>query len=132
MASNCLSTVSFTRTRTPGTFSFNRMPGSCWSTTAWWLKSRRNFRQELVRAITAAVRSDVDGLINAVYKLDMLELDVSPSTIREAAQAIIAIHFDRQLTQRQIQEITYQILNTFYRFPLRLPSNLVYILRTAC
>jgi predicted unusual protein kinase regulating ubiquinone biosynthesis (AarF/ABC1/UbiB family) len=73
----------------------------------------------------------VDGLIDAVYKLEMLELDVNPSTIREAAQAIMAIHFDKQLTQRQIQEITYQILNTFYRFPLRLPSNLVYILRTA-
>src|SRR6185295_4638818 len=34
-----------------------------------------------------------------------------------------------QLTQRQIQEITYQILGTFYRFPLRLPSSFVYILR---
>ncbi|HLH30047.1 MAG TPA: AarF/UbiB family protein, partial [Terriglobia bacterium] len=90
-----------------------------------------DFRQELVRAVAAAVRSDVDTLIDAVYKLDMLELDVSPSTIREAAQAIIAIHLDKNLTQLQIQEISYQILNTFYRFPLRLPSNLVYILRTA-
>src|SRR5437667_10282024 len=63
------------------------------------------------------------------YKLDMLEQDVSPSVVREAAQAIISIHLDRQLTQRQIQEITYQILNTFYRFPLRLPSSFVYILR---
>ena len=43
----------------------------------------------------------------------------------------MSIHFDRNLTQRQIQEITNQILNTFYRFPLRLPSSLVYILRTA-
>jgi predicted unusual protein kinase regulating ubiquinone biosynthesis (AarF/ABC1/UbiB family) len=42
----------------------------------------------------------------------------------------MSIHYDRQLTQRQIQEITNQILNTFYRFPLRLPSSLVYILRT--
>jgi predicted unusual protein kinase regulating ubiquinone biosynthesis (AarF/ABC1/UbiB family) len=90
-----------------------------------------DFRQELVRAVAAAVRSDIDGLIDAVYKLDMLELDISPSTIREAAQAIVAIHLDKNLTERQIQEITYQILNTFYRFPLRLPSNLVYILRTA-
>jgi predicted unusual protein kinase regulating ubiquinone biosynthesis (AarF/ABC1/UbiB family) len=90
-----------------------------------------DFRQELVRAVAAAVRSDVDALIDAVYKLDMLELDVNPSTIREAAHAIIAIHFDKKLTQRQIQEISYQVLNTFYRFPLRLPSNLVYILRTA-
>jgi ubiquinone biosynthesis protein len=86
-------------------------------------------RQDLVRIVIAAVRSDVDELINLAYKLDMLEYDVSPSVIREAAQAIISIHFDRQLTQRQIQEITYQILGTFYRFPLRLPSSFVYILR---
>ena len=86
-------------------------------------------RQDLVRIVIAAVRHNVDDLINMAYKLDMLEHDVSPSVVREAAQAIIAIHLDRQLTQRQIQEITYQILNTFYRFPLRLPSSFVYILR---
>jgi len=86
-------------------------------------------RQDLVRIVIAAVRSDVDELINMAYKLDMLEYDVSPSVVREAAQAIIAIHFDRNLTQRQIQEITYQILGTFYRFPLRLPSSFVYVLR---
>jgi len=90
-----------------------------------------DFRQHLVKAVASAVRSDVDGVIDAAYKLDMLESDVSPSTVREAAQAIISIHLDKNLTQRQIQEISYQVLNTFYRFPLRLPSNLVYILRTA-
>ena len=86
-------------------------------------------RQDLVRIVIAAVRHDVDDLINMAYKLDMLEHDISPATVREAAQAIISIHLNRQLTQRQIQEITYQILNTFYRFPLRLPSSFVYILR---
>jgi predicted unusual protein kinase regulating ubiquinone biosynthesis (AarF/ABC1/UbiB family) len=86
-------------------------------------------RQDLIRIVIAAVRSDVDELINMAYKLDMLEYDVSPSIVREAAQAIISIHLDRNLTQRQIQEITYQILGTFYRFPLRLPSSFVYILR---
>jgi ubiquinone biosynthesis protein len=86
-------------------------------------------RQDLVRIVIAAVRSDVDELINLAYKLEMLEYDVSPSVVREAAQAIISIHLDRTLSQRQIQEITYQILGTFYRFPLRLPSSFVYILR---
>ena len=86
-------------------------------------------QQDLVRIVVAAVRGDVDELINLACKLDMLEYDVSPSVVREAAQAIISIHFDRSLTQRQIQEITYQILGTFYRFPLRLPSSFVYILR---
>jgi predicted unusual protein kinase regulating ubiquinone biosynthesis (AarF/ABC1/UbiB family) len=86
-------------------------------------------QQDLVRIVIAAVRSDVDELISMAYKLDMLEYDVSPAVVREAMQSIIAIHLDRQLTQRQIQEITYQILGTFYRFPLRLPSSFVYILR---
>src|SRR5499433_2635723 len=86
-------------------------------------------QQDLVRIVVAAVRGDVDELINLAYKLDMLEYDVSPSVVREAAQAIISIHFDRNLTQRQIQEITYQILGTFYRFPLQLPSSFVYMLR---
>jgi predicted unusual protein kinase regulating ubiquinone biosynthesis (AarF/ABC1/UbiB family) len=86
-------------------------------------------RQDLIRTVMAAVRQDVDELINMAYKLDMLEHDISPSTIREAALAIISIHLDKNRTQLQIQEITYHILGTFYRFPLRLPSSFVYILR---
>jgi predicted unusual protein kinase regulating ubiquinone biosynthesis (AarF/ABC1/UbiB family) len=94
------------------------------------LEITSEFREDLVRVAVAGVRRDVDELIRLFYKLDVLEPDVSPSMVREAAQAIMSIHYDRQLTQRQIQEITNQILNTFYRFPLRLPSSLVYILRT--
>ncbi len=86
-----------------------------------------DLRQDLVRIVVAAVRNDVEDLISMAYKLDMIEYDVSPSTVREAAQAIISIHLDKKLTQRQIQEITYQILNTSYRFPLRLPSSFVYV-----
>jgi predicted unusual protein kinase regulating ubiquinone biosynthesis (AarF/ABC1/UbiB family) len=90
-----------------------------------------DFRQDLLRVAIAGVRQDIDELITLFYRLDLLEPDVSPSTVKEAAQAILSIHYDKALTQRQIQEITNQILNTFYRFPLRLPSSLVYILRTA-
>jgi predicted unusual protein kinase regulating ubiquinone biosynthesis (AarF/ABC1/UbiB family) len=90
-----------------------------------------DFRRDLLRATIAAVRQDMDELIDLFYKLDLLEPDVSPSSVKEAAQAILSIHFDKKLTQRQIQEISNQILNTFYRFPLTLPSSLVYILRTA-
>jgi predicted unusual protein kinase regulating ubiquinone biosynthesis (AarF/ABC1/UbiB family) len=94
------------------------------------LEITSDFRQDLLRIAIAGVRRDVDELIKLFYKLDLLEPDVSPSIVKEAAQAIMSIHYDKQLTQRQIQEITNQILGTFYRFPLRLPSSLVYILRT--
>ncbi|PYS54615.1 MAG: hypothetical protein DMG13_07610, partial [Acidobacteria bacterium] len=95
------------------------------------LEISSDFKQDLVRIAIAGVRRDVDDLINLFYKLDLLEPDVSPAIVKEAAQTIISIHYDKRLTQRQIQEFTNQILNTFYRFPLRLPSSLVYILRTA-
>lgn len=94
------------------------------------LEITSDFRQDLLKVAIAGVRRDVDELISLFYKLDLLEADVSPSIVKEAAQAIISIHYDKQLTQRQIQEITNQILSTFYRFPLRLPTSLVYILRT--
>ena len=94
------------------------------------LEITSEFREDLVRVAIAGIRRDIDELIRLFYKLDLLEPDVSQSMVREAAQAIMSIHYDRRLTQRQIQEITNQILNTFYRFPLRLPSSLVYILRT--
>jgi ubiquinone biosynthesis protein len=89
-----------------------------------------DFRRDLLRIVIAAVRADIDELISLLYKLDLIEPDVSPAIVKEAAQAMLMIHYDKRLTQRQIQEITNQILNTFYRFPLRLPSSLVYILRT--
>jgi predicted unusual protein kinase regulating ubiquinone biosynthesis (AarF/ABC1/UbiB family) len=76
-----------------------------------------DFREDLLRVAIAGVRRDVDELISLFYKLDVLEPDVSPSIVKEAAQAILSIHYDRKLTQRQIQEITNQILNTFVSFP---------------
>jgi ubiquinone biosynthesis protein len=95
------------------------------------LEITSEFREDLVRVAIAGVRQDIDELINLFYKLDLLEPDVTPAIVREAALAILSIHYDKQLTQRQIQEITNQILHTFYQFPLRLPTSLVYILRTA-
>src|ERR1051326_5439448 len=89
-----------------------------------------DFRRDVLKATIAAIRQDLDELVNMFYKLDLIEPDVSPSAVKEAAQSILTIHFDKKLTQRQIQEISNQILSTFYRFPIRLPSSLIYILRT--
>jgi ubiquinone biosynthesis protein len=88
------------------------------------------FRKDLIRVVIAVVRQDIDELINLLYRLDLIEPDVSPATIKEAAQAILAITYDETRSARQIQEIANQILNTFYRFPLHLPSSAVYIMRT--
>jgi predicted unusual protein kinase regulating ubiquinone biosynthesis (AarF/ABC1/UbiB family) len=89
-----------------------------------------DFRKDLIQIVIAVVRQDIDELIALLYRLDLIEPDVSPATIKEAAQAILAITYDESRSARQIQEIANQILSTFYRFPLHLPSSAVYILRT--
>jgi ubiquinone biosynthesis protein len=89
-----------------------------------------DFRKDLIRVVIAVVRQDIDELIGLLYQLDLIEPDVSPATIKEAAQAILSITYDESRSARQIQEIANQILSTFYRFPLHLPSSAVYIMRT--
>jgi ubiquinone biosynthesis protein len=89
-----------------------------------------DFRRDLIRVVIAVVRQDMDELIALLYRLDLIEPDVSPATIKEAASAILAITYDESRSALQIQEIANQILSTFYRFPLHLPSSAVYILRT--
>jgi predicted unusual protein kinase regulating ubiquinone biosynthesis (AarF/ABC1/UbiB family) len=89
-----------------------------------------DFRRDLIRVVIAVVRQDIDELIALLYRLDLIEPDVSPATIKEAAAAILSITYDESRSALQIQEIANQILNTFYRFPLHLPSSAVYILRT--
>jgi len=89
-----------------------------------------DFRKDLIRVVIAVIRQDMDELISLLYKLDLIELDVSPATVKEAATAVLSITYDETRSALQIQEIANQILNTFYRFPLHLPSSAVYILRT--
>ncbi len=89
-----------------------------------------DFRKDLIRVVIAVLRQDMDELISLLYRLDLIESDVSPATVKEAATAFLSITYDETRTARQIQEITNQILNTFYRFPLHMPSSAVYILRT--
>lgn len=88
-------------------------------------------RKQLLETAVAAVHQDLDLLVQGLYDLDLIAPDVSPGLIREAAREIIGIHYKVGLTHRQIQEITYHVLRTFYRFPLRMPSSLVYMFRVA-
>jgi predicted unusual protein kinase regulating ubiquinone biosynthesis (AarF/ABC1/UbiB family) len=90
------------------------------------LQVERETRRRLVGAVIAAARQDVDGLINAFYELGILDPDVDRGTVRDAAQSLMAVSLKDETSPRQIQRLVEQVLNTFYEWPLMLPSNLVY------
>lgn len=86
---------------------------------------------ELLKLTIATIRHDIDGVVNGFYKLRMVGDGVNRTTLRDAAEVLMNINFTTEYKPRQIQQIGEDILKTFYRFPLRLPSNLVYLLRAS-
>ena len=95
------------------------------------LQVERETRRRLVGAVLAAARQDVDGLINAFYELGILDPDVDRGTVRDAARSLMAITIREDVSSRQIQQLVQEVLQTFYEWPLILPSNLVYFGRAA-
>jgi predicted unusual protein kinase regulating ubiquinone biosynthesis (AarF/ABC1/UbiB family) len=89
-------------------------------------------RDRIIRVAMAAAREDVDGIINAMYELGMIDPDISRAEIRDAAVEILGI-LDRvrELGQRRVQDMVQEIMNTFYTWPLMLPRELVYFFRAA-
>jgi predicted unusual protein kinase regulating ubiquinone biosynthesis (AarF/ABC1/UbiB family) len=95
------------------------------------LQVERETRRRLVDTVLAAIRQDVDGVINGFYELGILDPDVDRGTVRDAARSLMAISFQDGASPRQIQQVVEQVLETFYQWPLMLPSNLVYFGRAA-
>jgi predicted unusual protein kinase regulating ubiquinone biosynthesis (AarF/ABC1/UbiB family) len=89
-------------------------------------------RDQIIRVAMAAAREDVDGIINGMYELGMIDPDISRAEIRDAAVEILAIiERARELGQQGVQEMVAEIMDTFYTWPLMLPRELVYFFRAA-
>jgi predicted unusual protein kinase regulating ubiquinone biosynthesis (AarF/ABC1/UbiB family) len=95
------------------------------------LRVEQETRVRLVRTIVAAVRQDVDGVINGFYELGILDPEVDRGTVRDAARQLMSVSFRDEMSPRQIQRIVEDVLTTFYDWPLMLPSDLVYFGRAA-
>ncbi|MFO7894981.1 MAG: AarF/UbiB family protein [Longimicrobiales bacterium] len=93
---------------------------------------RPNTRDQIIRTAMAAARDDVDGVINAMYELGMIDPDISRAEVRDAAAEILhIIERARELGQQRVQDMVTEIMDTFYTWPLMLPRELVYFFRAA-
>mgnify|MGYP005850412689 CR=1 FL=1 len=88
-------------------------------------------RREMLRACLCVVRRDVDGIVDAFYTLGLVDRDANRALIRDAAETLMSIQLRDDFTPRMIQEIADDILDTFHRFPLRMPQQLVYLFRAS-
>lgn len=89
-------------------------------------------RHRIFRVSLAAARDDLDGIINGMYELGMIDPDISRAEVRDAAAEILRVlNQSRELGARRVQETVQQIMDTFYTWPLILPRELVYFFRAA-
>ena len=95
------------------------------------VRVERDTRVALIQTILAAVRQDVDAVVAGFYELGLLDPEVDRGTVRDAARALMSIAFTPDTKPRQVQRIVNEVLSTFYRWPIVLPSELVYLGRAA-
>lgn len=89
-------------------------------------------RDRIIQLSMASAREDVDGMINHMYGLGMIDPDISRTQIRDATAEILAIlDRARDFGTRRVQEMVHEIMDTFYTWPLVLPRELVYFFRAA-
>lgn len=92
----------------------------------------RSTRDAMLRLALSAGREDLDGMINGMYELGMIDPQISRSEIRDAAAEILAvIERVRDLGVKRAQEMIRELMDTFYTWPLMLPRELVYFFRAA-
>jgi len=92
----------------------------------------RTTRDSILRLALASAREDLNGMVNGMYELGMIDPEISRAEIRDAAAEIIGI-VDRvkELGLHKVQQMVTEIMDTFYTWPLILPRELVYFLRAA-
>lgn len=89
-------------------------------------------RRDLMRTIGAVARGDVDAMVRGFYRLNMVTPGTNMVVLRDVAQVVMDLTYKtKHGTPRIVQEMVTGMLATFYRFPIHLPSNLVYLLRIA-
>lgn len=96
------------------------------------LRVPRWSRDTILRVALAVGRDDLDGIIDGMYRLGMINPEVSRGEIRDAASEILAVLTRvRETGRHRIQQIVEDILDAFYAWPLLLPQELVYFFRAA-
>lgn len=91
----------------------------------------REMRWHLVTTVFAAIRRDTDGVIAGFQSLGFVEPGADMTLVRELADTLMALAYEKTTTQERIALLADQVMATIYDFPIRLPSEMVYFARTA-
>jgi predicted unusual protein kinase regulating ubiquinone biosynthesis (AarF/ABC1/UbiB family) len=92
----------------------------------------KTLRRQLARTAFAGIRRDADGLVDGFYALGVVGPEADRTVLRELVDALLEVAYAPDTTSvDRIALLADRVMHTLYRFPVTLPSDLVYFARTA-
>ncbi|MCC6317998.1 MAG: AarF/ABC1/UbiB kinase family protein [Gemmatimonadaceae bacterium] len=91
----------------------------------------REMRANLVRTVFAAIRRDLDGILDGFRSLGLLDAHVTNDELRPLAERLMDIAYDRSTMAERVDLLAQEVLASLYDWPVRLTSEMVYFARTA-
>ena len=92
----------------------------------------REMRLRLIDTVFAAIRGDVDGIVDGFASLGVILPDANRAAIRALVTKLLAIASERTVTRERLEKLlAEQVLAELFEAPVVLPSDLVYFARTA-
>ena len=91
----------------------------------------KQMRADVVTTIFAAIRRDIDGILNGFRMLGLLDVNSRNDELRPLADRLMQIAYDPATMAERLQLLTQEVLTSFYDWPVRLTSEMVYFARTA-
>ena len=91
-------------------------------------------RRLLVRTVFAAIKSDVEQVVDGFYGLGLIEPGADRATIVALAAQLIELANERTTAPERLERLSRladEVMATLYDFPVLLPGNMVYFARTA-
>jgi predicted unusual protein kinase regulating ubiquinone biosynthesis (AarF/ABC1/UbiB family) len=95
------------------------------------IKIDPDFKKHIIKYAVAVARADVDGMVTAMYDLQLVESGTNKALLRDLATVMLEIQEQGKISSRKVQHMANSMMEAFHDFPFTLPSELVYIGRAA-
>jgi predicted unusual protein kinase regulating ubiquinone biosynthesis (AarF/ABC1/UbiB family) len=88
-------------------------------------------RRRLVHTVYAAIRRDVDGVVDGFFGLGLVVPGTRRETIHALVTTLMALAYADLTGQERFDRVATEVMATLHDWPVQLPRDLVYFARTA-
>jgi predicted unusual protein kinase regulating ubiquinone biosynthesis (AarF/ABC1/UbiB family) len=88
-------------------------------------------RRRLVHTVYAAIRRDVDGVVDGFFALGLVVPGTERATIHALVTTLMALAYADLSGQERLDRVAAEVMATLHDWPVQLPRDLVYFARTA-